>query len=313
MRIDAHIHCTGDETADGVVRALDAADIDVGVLLAPFLSPGYSLDDAASLRRANAHLGRLVRAHPDRLVGLAVVDPRDADAASDLRRAREDHGLAGVKLVPTGWYPYDAGVQPVFAEACRLDMPVLCHSGIFIDGRSGRFCRPAFFEALRAHPGLRVTLAHLSWPWTDEAIAVGVIDLINGVPPDRVAFRFDISFGPPPPYRLEVLRRALDVLGPELLQFGSDCFLPCPAAELIERRRWVEALMDQLALEPAARERIWWGTAAAWLGLHLPKPAARPPAPSHSAWPARLPAAPSDDDPDSSFFDRPLRLMPRCC
>lgn len=117
MRIDAHIHCTGDETADGVVRALDAADIDVGVLLAPFLSPGYSLDDAASLRRANAHLGRLVRAHPDRLVGLAVVDPRDADAASDLRRAREDHGLAGVKLVPTGWYPYDDAVQPVFAEA----------------------------------------------------------------------------------------------------------------------------------------------------------------------------------------------------
>ena len=71
--------------------------------------------------------------------------------------------------------------------------------------------------------------------------------------------------------------------------------------------------MDELALEPAARERIWWGTAAAWLGRHLPTPAPRPPAPSHTDWPARLPVAPSDDDPDASLFDRPLRLMPRCC
>ena len=33
------------------VRLLDAAGIVVGVLLAPFLSDGYSLHDAASLRR----------------------------------------------------------------------------------------------------------------------------------------------------------------------------------------------------------------------------------------------------------------------
>jgi hypothetical protein len=31
------------------------------VLLAPFLSPGCSLDDASSLRRANAHCAALVR------------------------------------------------------------------------------------------------------------------------------------------------------------------------------------------------------------------------------------------------------------
>ncbi|MFN3886644.1 MAG: amidohydrolase family protein [Aquabacterium sp.] len=321
MIIDAHIHCTGQEDADDVVQALDEADIDVGVLLAPFLSPGYSLDDPASLRRGHAHLGRLVRAHPDRLVGLAVVDPRSPDAAQDLRRAREVEGLAGVKLVPTGWYPYDEAVQPVFATACELDMPVLCHSGIFIDGRSGRYCRPAFFEALRAHPGLRVTLAHLGWPWTDEAIAVGLIDLINGVPQDQVAFRFDISFGPPPAYRLDVLRKALDVLGPGLLQFGSDCFLPCPGAHLAERRQWVVELMAQLGLDAAAQERIWSGTAAAWLGRHCPAP--RPPdgrnrtrarrASLFTGWPRGEQPGSQDSTDSASSAGRPLRFVPRCC
>ncbi|KQU65967.1 MULTISPECIES: amidohydrolase family protein [unclassified Rhizobacter] len=283
MLIDAHLHCTGRETTSDVLRSLDDARIDVGVLLAPFLGDGYSLDDAASLRRANAHLSQLVRRHAGRLVGFAVVDPRSPDAAQDLRHAVETLGLRGVKMVPTGWYPYDAQVQPVFAVAAELQLPVLFHSGIFIDGRSGRFCRPAFFEVMRDHPGTRVALAHLGWPWTDEAIAVGLIDRIHGVPPERAQFRFDISFGPPPPYRREVLQRALEVLGAGALQFGSDCFLPCPGHEIATRRGWVQDLLDELGVDPVARAQIWSGTAAAWLGIEVePRlgPDAAPPSPS---------------------------------
>lgn len=267
MIIDAHVHCSGQERTDDVLRSLDEAQIDMAVLLAPFLSEGYSMDHAASLQRANQHLSQLVKGHEDRLIGFAVVDPRDPAAPEHLRRAIETQGLRGVKMVPTGWYPYDREVQPVFEVAHQLKLPILFHSGIFIDGRSGRFCRPVFFEALRDFPGLRITLAHLGWPWTDEAVAVGLIDLINGVAPDQCMFRFDISFGPPPPYRREALSRALEVLGPELLQFGSDCFLPCPGAHIAQRRGWVIDLLDELLVDAAARERIWSGTAAAWLGL----------------------------------------------
>lgn len=267
MLIDAHLHCTGREQGDDVVRLLDAAGIDVGVLLAPFLSDGYSLHDAASLRRANDHLARLVHGRADRLVGLAVVNPALPGAAEETTRALDDLRLHGLKLVPSGWHPEDACAQPVFAAAAQRRAPILFHSGIFIDGRSGRFCRPADYEPVRDHPGLRVTLAHLGWPWCDEAIAVGLIDRINGVPADASVFRFDISFGPPPVYRAPVLRNALAVLSPELLQFGSDCFLPCPAAELVARRQTVERLFDELDVDQAARTRIMSGTAAAWLGV----------------------------------------------
>lgn len=318
MIIDAHVHCSGQEKAPDVLRSLDEADIDLAVLLAPFLSPGYSLDDAQSLRRGNRHLSDLVRAHRDRLFGFAVVDPRSPDAPQDLRHAIEDLGLRGVKMVPTGWYPYDREVQPVFEVAHQLNIPILFHSGIFIDGRSGRFCRPAFFEALRDYPGLRITLAHLGWPWTDEALAVGLIDRINGVEPDKVMFRFDISFGPPPVYRHEVLSKALAVLGSELLQFGSDVFLPCSGSHIAERKGWVEDLLDELEVDSHARQRIWSGTAAAWLGLDAgmapPKRDQATPANGDAQW-----AQATDVSSANAFMssaedeDRPMRLNLRCC
>jgi predicted TIM-barrel fold metal-dependent hydrolase len=269
MIIDAHLHCTGEETADGVLRALDEADTDIGVLLAPFLNNGYSMHDPASLRRANAHLAGLVKGHEDRLVGFAVLNPTDPDAVADLDRCI-DLGLRGIKMVPSGWSPDDARVQPLFARAAQHRLPLLFHSGIFIDGRSSRFCRPAGFEPLRDHPGVRVTLAHLSWPWCDEAIAVGLIDRIHGVPPERMVFRFDLSFGPPPAYRLEVLRKALEVLGADCLQYGSDCFFPCDGAHIAERKRWLVELLDQLNVGREDRDRIFFRTAATWLGLVPP-------------------------------------------
>ena len=267
MIIDAHLHCTGDETTSDVLESLDDADIDVGVLIAPFLNNGYSMADPEAIRRANEHLSRLVAGHADRLFGLAIVNPALPKAADELRYAVETLGLRGAKMVPSGWYPEDTVVQPTFAVASELKLPLLFHSGVFIDGRASRFCRPIGFEPLRDHPGARVTLAHLGWPWTDEAIALGLIDRIHGVPEDECAFRFDLSFGPPPPYRHEVLAKALEVLGPGLLQFGSDCFLPCPGAQIAERRDWLRELLAEFDLDAAALERIWSGTAAAWLGL----------------------------------------------
>ena len=267
MIIDAHLHCTGDETTSDVLDTLDDADIDIGVLIAPFLHNGYTLKDPAEIRRANEHLSQLVQGHGDRLFGLAVVNPSLPGAADELRHAVETLGLRGAKMVPSGWYPESDVVQPTFAVASELKLPLLFHSGVFIDGRASRFCRPIGFEPLRDHPGARVTLAHLGWPWTDEAIALGLIDRINGVPEDDCAFRFDLSFGPPPPYRHDVLAKALEVLGPGLLQFGSDCFLPCSGRDIAERRGWLRDLLAEFDLEASSLERIWSGTAAAWLGI----------------------------------------------
>jgi predicted TIM-barrel fold metal-dependent hydrolase len=267
MIIDAHLHTSGRETTGEVLRTLDDADVEVAFLLAPFLTEPYSLEDAGSLRAGNRHLSRLVEGHRDRLVGFAVVNPLHPEAAEDLERAAALPGIRGLKMVPTGWYPYDDCAHRVYETAAMLDLPILFHSGIFIDGRSGRFCRPSFYEAVREHPGLRVTLAHLGWPWCDEANAVGLIDRINGVEPADSQFRFDISFGPPPMYREEVFRKAIDVIGPRSMQFGSDRFLPCSGAHIRSAIDEVGQIFDELGVAEADRETIMSRTAAEWLRL----------------------------------------------
>ncbi|MBA4143800.1 MAG: amidohydrolase family protein [Nitrosospira sp.] len=267
MIIDAHIHCSGEEKASDVLQVLDQAKVDKAVLLAPFLSGNYSLCNSESLRAANRYLARLIGRHADRLIGFAVINPALDNASEDLRNA-SDLGLRGLKMVPAGWYPYDECVRPVYEMAAQLRIPILFHSGIFIDGKSGRYCRPTFYEAIRDYPDLRVTLAHLGWPWSDEANAVGLIDLINGIDPDNSQFRFDISFGAPPVYRLEVLKKAIAVLTPELLQFGSDVFLPCSSELIIGRINEVKELLDRLEIDEHGRRRIMGETAAAWLRIN---------------------------------------------
>lgn len=266
MLIDAHIHCSGDEKIEDILQALDWAGVDKAILLAPFLTGEYTLHDEGSLRSANQYLARLIANHTDRLIGFAVINPLFTNACEDLCRAR-DLGLCGLKMVPAGWYPYDECAHRVYEAASRGKIPILFHSGIFIDGKSGRFCHPAFYEAIRDYPDLRVTLAHLGWPWTDEANAVGLIDLINGTPPDDSQFRFDISFGAPPIYRSEVLKKAIAVLTPELLQFGSDVFFPCSGELIKSRIHEVSELLERLDISKGSRERIMGGTAAAWLGV----------------------------------------------
>src|SRR5689334_11737172 len=131
MIIDAHLHCTGRERARDVLHALDEARVDIGVLLAPFLSDGYSMHDPHALKRANAHTADLVREHVDRLIGFAVVNPRLPGAVDETRRALDTLGLRGLKMVPSGWVPSDDCAQAVFEVAAERRVPILFHSGIF--------------------------------------------------------------------------------------------------------------------------------------------------------------------------------------
>ena len=64
-----------------------------------------------------------------------------------------------------------------------------------------------------------------------------------------------------------MLERALAVLSPNLLQFGSDRFLPCEGASIRAAIDEVDALFDELSVSAADRRRMFCGTAAAWLGI----------------------------------------------
>jgi predicted TIM-barrel fold metal-dependent hydrolase len=113
-------------------------------------------------------------------------------------------------------------------RAAKVGKPMLFHSGILWDGTpSSVHCRPALFEVLLEVAGLRFALAHISWPWIDECIAVyGKFLNAHHRRPEMTSEMFiDLTPGTPRIYRREALTKLLTV-GYKVehnLLFGTDC------------------------------------------------------------------------------------------
>jgi glycosyltransferase involved in cell wall biosynthesis/predicted TIM-barrel fold metal-dependent hydrolase len=231
--VDCHLHLSGGETAEQVLGSLDEAGVEAACLIAPFLERGSWVPrTGAALQLANDELLDVVAHAPDRLWGLIAVDPRDRSAPRLIERYAAAPGMRGVKMVPHGWSPAGRQVRRVYAVCESLNLPILFHSGVFIAGRHSHVCRPALYEAVRDFPRLRIVLAHLGWPWVDEAIAVALMDILKSRSPQIL---LDMSPGTPPTYRQEALQRAFVTLGASVLLFGTDAFLPVEPEELADR------------------------------------------------------------------------------
>jgi predicted TIM-barrel fold metal-dependent hydrolase len=61
----------------------------------------------------------------------------------------------------------------VWERIAKTGKPILFHSGILYgNGPWSKYQRPVGFEPLFEIPKLRFALAHISWPWCDENLAV---------------------------------------------------------------------------------------------------------------------------------------------
>jgi predicted TIM-barrel fold metal-dependent hydrolase len=116
-----------------------------------------------------------VRRHPDRMIGIAGIDPLANDALDELDRAR-GLGLLGVSISPSaqGFHAAHSSAMRLYERCETLGMPVFAAR----PGRSTPSCimefdRPATFdEVMRSFPKLKLVLGELGFPWVDEALAL---------------------------------------------------------------------------------------------------------------------------------------------
>lgn len=118
-----------------------------------------------------------VRKHPDRLIGLAGIDPsRPREAIAEMTRAREALGMPGIAVAPAaqGFHPTNSHAMLVYAEAADRNMPVLFHTGVFITNETKlEFAQPVLLdEVARELPNLRIIIAHLGYPWVHETLVL---------------------------------------------------------------------------------------------------------------------------------------------
>jgi predicted TIM-barrel fold metal-dependent hydrolase len=235
---DAHVHFRGGETAKRTLVAMDSAGIEKIAGISP--NPGA---DADSQREGLESMRPILGECNGRVYGMAYINPILEDAADLVEWAVTDLGFRGIKMAPDHWYPYDDRMLPVYERIEKLGVPILFHSGILWANRdSSRFCQPVNFEVLINYPGIRFSLAHIGWPWTDECIAVGgrfaatVVDPEVGLQehaprpsadePYAAQMFVDITLGAPRPYRRAAISKALAVLGDYRILYGSDCDKP---------------------------------------------------------------------------------------
>ena len=118
----------------------------------------------------NDFVAECVARYPGRAVGIGSVDPRDADADTELERSITTLGLRGVKISPT----YQA-IDPRAPECWRLyeiaahhGVPVMFHCGGAYKG-SLEWADPCLLDKVAmAFPSLALIVAHFGQPYMEQ-------------------------------------------------------------------------------------------------------------------------------------------------
>jgi len=235
MRSDCHVHVRAECDARMVLAEMDRLKIDkVGLL------GRGGASTPAQQRTSDDELSKMCSAARKRLLGFARIDPRLGGITDEIKRCREDLALAAIKMLPDHWAPCDDFMWPVYETIESMGMPILFHSGILWgNADSSRFCRPALYESVIHFPKLKIALAHIGWPWTDECIAVAnrFVELARRENRKNPQVFIDCTPGTPRVYRKDAFRKALACCGAAVMLYGSDRSVPgdlSPSAERME-------------------------------------------------------------------------------
>jgi len=197
---------------------------------------------------SNDEVAGFVAAAPDRLVGVASVDlARPMVAVRELRRAVNDLGFRGLRLLPWLWGlpPDDRRYYPLYAECVELGVPFCLqvgHAGPLKPSEPGRPI-PYLDNVACDFPELTIVGGHIGYPWTTEMIALAT--KYENVYIDTSAYK-------PSRYPAELVE-FMKRHGRRKVLFGSNFPMIQPAACV--------AQLDALGLDDEARELFLCGNA----------------------------------------------------
>lgn len=213
-------------------------------------------------------VARACSLHPSRFIGAFMFNPLMPDAESRLESALGEHHLRMVCLFPAMHHvrldTESAAVGKVFAAAERHHAAVFVHCGALSIGVRKRLGLPCKFDlrlgdplAVAAHavrhPSVPVVIPHFGSGLFREALMAA--DAAPNIRLDTSSSNNWIRLHPGLTLR-DVFARALDVVGPSRLLFGTDSsFFP---------RGWQlgvfdtqKQLLDELNVPPEAQARIF--------------------------------------------------------
>lgn len=209
----------------------------------------------------NEEVAEAALANPDVIIPFASVDPHKGRfGARQVRRLVTEFGVRGFKFHPNvqDFAPNDRLAYPVYEAIAELGAIAVFHTGqtgIGAGARGGggirlKYSNPMLVDDVAVDfPGMPIILAHPSFPWQDEALAVAT---------HKPDVYIDLSGWSPKYFPPQLVQYANSLLQDKVL-FGSDYPLLTPD-------RWL-ADFEKLPVKDVVRPKILKGNAARLLGL----------------------------------------------
>jgi uncharacterized protein len=223
----------------------------------------FNVDDEAGMGRrrlGNEEVLRAARENPDVIIPFGSVDPHRGKLA--VRQAREliEQGVRGFKFHPNTqrFWPNDPEFFALYRVIAEAGLIALFHSGTTgigagMPGGGGvrlKYSNPMAVDDVAAEfPELNIILAHPSFPWQEEALAIAV---------HKPNVYIDLS-GWSPKYFPEILVQYINTRLRGKMLFGSDY-------PLITPERWM-ADFEKLAIKDEVRPEVLKGNAVKLFGL----------------------------------------------
>jgi predicted TIM-barrel fold metal-dependent hydrolase len=200
---------------------------------------------------ANDYMAEIVARFPQQFTAFASVDPwKGRWAVREAERCATELGLRGLKFHPQqqAFYPNDQRFYPLWEVAQGLGLTVLFHTGTtgVGVGRPGgggiklKYARPIPYidDVAADFPELTIIMAHPSFPWQDEQLAMLV---------HKPNVYMDLS-GWSPKYFSPLLVQYAKTLAQDKVMFGSDY-------PVISPERWL-ADFEGLGFDDAVRQKV---------------------------------------------------------
>ncbi|MEU8529876.1 amidohydrolase family protein [Streptomyces sp. NPDC048629] len=209
----------------------------------------------------NEEIAEAAAENPDVIIPFAGIDPYKGKAAvRQIRRLVEEFGVRGFKFHPNiqAFRPDDRMAYPLYEAIEDAGAIAVFHTGqtgigAGAPGGGGirlKYSNPMHVDDVAADfPGMRIILAHPSFPWQDEALAVAT---------HKPNVYIDLSGWSPKYFPPQLVRYADSLLQDKVL-FGSDYPLLTPD-------RWL-ADFAGLPIKDEVRPKILKENAARLLGL----------------------------------------------
>ena len=271
---DMHIHCNR-RPPDGaeLIAKMAEAGVYGGCVFSTWPEEALTAEgEGMSFDERIAEVKAWCRDYPNRLFPVLWIHPREDGILEKIDRAVAE-GIAAFKVICTDFYVYEDRCMELWQKIADANKPVFFHSGILWTGApSSRYNRPVDWEALMDVKGLRFSMGHCSWPWTDECIALyGAFCYANRLRQSSEMF-FDLTPGTPPIYRKDLLTKLFTVdygfATTDNLLFGTDCSAHHYRPDSTLRKLTLDgSVMDELGIGEDVRQKIYQDNLMRFLGV----------------------------------------------